>query len=354
MSSPTAARSAVRSGRNHTQVRVGVIGLGMMGREHARVLAASALSELVGCADVREVAQENAPDGVPFFAHSEELIHLEGLEAVIVATPEAEHRSVVESAFSAGLHVLVEKPIATTLPDADAIIAAAERARRRLVVGHLLRFDPRYIAVREEIESGRLGQPLHLTARRNCLLAEGAYAAPRSTLPLYMGVHDLDLFLWYAGPLASVYSTGARTGLAAPGSIDSVVAVVRFVSGAVGLLETSWGLPNSSGLAWDCALSFVGSRACAYVDVRSMGVSVLGADGAAHPDTSYWPQVYGEPFGILRAQDEYFLASIRDGRPPVQTAFEAREALAAALAIEQSLHEERPINLDEKGVFDEH
>jgi predicted dehydrogenase len=339
--------------RVRTPVRVGVVGLGMMGREHARVLAASPLAELVGCTDVRPTAAEDVPSKVPFFADAHKLLDADGIEAVIVATPEDAHRQIVERALAAGLDVLVEKPIASTLVDADAMIAAAERAKSQLVVGHLLRFDPRYLAIRQEIDSGRLGDAVHLTARRNCLLEEGRYVASRSTLPLYMSVHDLDLFLWYAGPLESIAAAGARTELAGEGSTDTVVATLRFASGAVGLLETSWALPDASGLAWDCALSYVGKRACAYVDTRSMGVSVFGGDGAFYPDTSYWPQVYGEPFGILRAQDEYFLASLRDGRPPVQAPTEAREALAAALAVEQSLAEGRPVNLNHRGVHDE-
>jgi predicted dehydrogenase len=330
---------------DRSPVRIGVIGLGMIGQEHARVLAASPRAELVGCADLRPAAAESAPKGVPVFQEVAELLDIAGLEAVVVATPEDTHRAPTEAAIGAGLHVLVEKPIASTLEDADAMIVLAEEAGRSLFVGHLLRFDPRYLAVRNEIESGRLGEPVHLTARRNCLLEEGRYAGRRSSLTLYMGVHDLDLLLWYAGPLAQVHAKGAALGLVGPEQTDSVVATLGFESGAVGLLELSWALPQACGLAWDCALSYVGTRACAYVDIRSMGVSVLGGDGATYPDTTYWPLVHGEPAGILRAQDEYFLASLRDGRPSVQSPAEARAALQAALALERSLYEHQPVAL---------
>jgi len=241
--------------------------------------------------------------------------------------------------------VLVEKPIASTLEDADAMIAAAERAQRRLQVGHLLRFDPRYVAVHDAIDDGRLGDPVHLTARRNCVLTEGRYAASRTTLALYAAVHDLDLFLWYAGPIAQVAAVGAKHGHARPGSTDTIATILRFTSGAVGLLETSWALPDSSKLEWDCALSYVGTRASAYVEIRSMGVAFLGGDGASYPDTFYWPRIYNEPFGILRVQDEHFLSSIQDGRPPAQLPGEARDALAAALAMQASLSERRLVDI---------
>lgn len=335
--------TGLRSQRSVEPVRVGVVGLGLMGREHARVLAASPWADLVGCVDPRAEARAAAPEGVRVFSDYPALFGSAGLEAVFVATPEDHHRAPVEAALAAGLHVFVEKPIATTLEDADAMIAAAESAQRRLVTGHILRFDPRYVAAHAEIEAGRLGEIVHLVARRNCVLEEGRYVAPRASLPMYMSIHDLDIMQWYAGGITRVYAEASRRGLAGEGALDTVVATLRFASGAVGTMETCWSLPDESGLAWDTALSCVGTRACAYIDIRAMGVTVLGAGGVRFPETTYWPMVHGEPVGILRAQDEHFLASLRDGRRAAQSATEARSALALTLALERSLETGGPV-----------
>jgi predicted dehydrogenase len=126
-------------------VRVAVIGAGFMGERHARIYAGLPDVELVAICDVRESAAQELAERTGASAHYAdfaELLRRDDLDAVSVCTPDALHREPCELALAGGRHVLVEKPIATTVVDAEAIVAAARRAGSALLVGHCLRFDP--------------------------------------------------------------------------------------------------------------------------------------------------------------------------------------------------------------------
>ena len=123
-------------------VRCAVVGLGMIGPDHARVLAASPLADLLACCDLDPGAAARAPAGVPVTGDLGELLDIPELEAVFVCTPQETHRQVVMQALARGLYVFCEKPVAHTLADADALIATPEAQAGRLVIGHTMRFSP--------------------------------------------------------------------------------------------------------------------------------------------------------------------------------------------------------------------
>jgi predicted dehydrogenase len=329
-------------------VRCAVVGLGLIGTEHAAALSASPAAELVVCCDVDERAGGRIPAGVAFSTDLGEALSYPGLEAVFVCTPEFAHRAPVEEALARGFAVFCEKPVASTIEDAAAMIEAANRARGTLVVGHLLRFDLRYASVANAVQSGQLGRPIHLFARRTTWLTEGKTVMGRTSLPLYLGVHDLDVFRWLAGDIARVYAEAGGAGAVGEGIPDSVVATVRFTSGAVGLLELSWATSTESGVEWDSRLAFIGTQGSAYVDIDHTGVRIFSGNGPSFPDTTYWPRTLGTATGILRSEDEHFLRLIREGRPWPVSMEDALAAVKAALALDASVQTGRPVALAEQ------
>ena len=161
-------------------VRCGVIGLGLMGSVHADILSGMGRAELAVCCDIDPAAAERSPEGTRFTDDYRDLLSEPGLQAVIVATPEHLHREPVEAALEAGLSVFCEKPIASTLEDADAMIAVEQATNGRLVIGHVLRFDPRYSHVHDSVTSGALGQAIHTATRRSSSYAEGRHLVNRT------------------------------------------------------------------------------------------------------------------------------------------------------------------------------
>jgi predicted dehydrogenase len=166
-------------------IRVGVIGVGALGQHHARVYASLPNVTLTGVADTRpgRAAEIAEPLGTRAFTDYREL--LGKVDAVSVATPTVLHTEIGVEFLKAGVHVLVEKPIAHTLEDADRLIAAARENDRILQVGHLERFNPAVVALREIVS-----RPRFFEAHRMGLFS------PRSLdidVILDLMIHDLDL-----------------------------------------------------------------------------------------------------------------------------------------------------------------
>jgi predicted dehydrogenase len=340
-------------------VQCAVVGLGVIGVEHAEVLHASAAADLTMCCDLNPEARSRAPAGVAFSSSLEETLSVPGLEAIFICTPEGTHRTAVEDALERGLAVFCEKPLASSLDDVRAMRSTAERTGGTLVVGHILRFDLRYLTLWESVRSGKLGRPIHLVARRTCWQDEGLTAGGRTTLPFYLGVHDLDVFRWYlgvhdldvfrwlAGDIDRVYAEAGGAGVIGAGRADTVVATIRFVSGAVGSLELSWATPSAAGIEWDSRFTFIGTQGSGYVDIVETGVSIFSSAGPEFPDTTYWPKTYGRPSGILRTEDECFLAVVRDHGSWPLSLDDAEAAVVAALALDRSAAEGRPVSIAE-------
>lgn len=330
------------------RVRCAVIGVGMMGSEHAAILARSPAAELVVACDTNPGAAAAVPPGVRLVADLEAALDTPGLEAVIIATPQSNHRAAVAAALDRGLAVLCEKPIAHTLEDADAIVAMGSRPGARLVIGHMYRFDPRYLAIAEAVHAGELGRPVQLTSRGNVPDFEGRVLAGRTTLANENGVHVFDLFQWLAGPIERVYGEASATGVLGDGLVDSIVVTVRFVNGAVGMYATSWIMPSGLGYASEHVFSIEGATGLAWIDARQSDTGIVGPGVTRFPASTAYRDPTGVPYGLYRTELEVFLAGVRDPSRwtwPVTLA-EARSALAVALAADRSMAEGRPITVE--------
>jgi predicted dehydrogenase len=210
-------------------VRVGVWGVGAWGEKHARVYAAGSSAELVGVHDrdgdrAREVA---ARFGTRAFANADDL--LREVEAVSVAVPTVAHREAVERAAAAGRHVLVEKPMAATLAEADAMITAARRAGVALQVGQVERFNPAFLAARPRVRNVKFVEAHRL-----------ALFQPRSLdvdVVFDLMIHDIDLVLLAVGATPASLSA---VGVAVLSSNEDIAnARLEFADGCVANLTAS-------------------------------------------------------------------------------------------------------------------
>jgi predicted dehydrogenase len=322
-----------------------------MGRLHGRLLDELPDAEVAGVVDARpEIAAQVAEElGTRAFPSVGTL--LEGasdLDAVVVATPEPDHRSAVEAATAGGCAVFVEKPIASNLRDADAMIEACDRAAVPLMVGHILRHEPAYFAIQQAIEEGRLGRLLTAYARRNATIQEGHRLGGRTSVVQYLAVHDIDLLLWYHdAPVESVMARAAHGRMAELyGTPDFVWMWLHFADGLLGIVECGWALPEgwagwAGETAWqpfgDCRMDLIGTDDLLSLDLRAMNVVGVDRNGWRFPETRHWPVVNGRIGGAARLQMEHFLECVATGTPPLVDGRAGRAALAVCLAAEASL-----------------
>jgi predicted dehydrogenase len=310
---------------------VALLGSGFMGSTHAASYAA------IG-ADVKVVAGEDAarvaePFGALAVTGWEAALEVDGVDAVDVCLPTPLHRLVAERALAAGKHVLIEKPIALSLEDADAIAAAADGPV--LMVGHVLRHFPEIAELRRVVASGELGRPLAASATRlsappdwNDWMLDAARSG--GTL-VDLAIHDFDVLGELLGPCARVHARAVAGG--------RHVAVLAEHECGEGLVEASHAMPPSypftanmrvlceRGVAEHRFVAGAGDEVDAPV-VSALTVSP--ADGE--------PRRFSEAADPWRAQLQHFLDCVESGAVPRDGSFaQARAALAVALAARRSL-----------------
>ena len=315
---------------------VGVIGVGTFGSLHARVYRQLDACELVAVADVRqerldEVCAALQVDG---YTDYQELLQREDVDAVSICTTDELHVEPALVAASAGKHMLVEKPLALTPADCDQIIQAADAAGVRLMVGHILRFDPRYYTAYRQIESGKIGQLVHMYTRRNNVIRSARRLSDHTSVLFFLGIHDLDFILWCAGAQAeTVYAQTVSTVLKdAP---DAVHAILSFPGGPIASLEASWVLPESHPRGLDARFDAVGTAGAIYVDGGG-GSVVVAHERVEHPSLWYALDLYGKHVGILRDELAHFCDCATNDRQPIVTGQDGKAAVQVACAIRES------------------
>ena len=329
-------------------LRVAVIGAGFMGERHARIYARLPDVELVAVCDVREgVARElAAATGASAYSDFEELLRRDDLDAVSVCTPDGFHRAPSELAMRGGRHVLVEKPIATTVADAEAIVEAAARAGVVLLVGHCLRFDPRYDQARQAVEHGELGAIQTIYTRRANTVAAQDRLAGRCSLPLFLGVHDYDVMRWLVGREVERVTAESKWGLLQGQGFpveDASCALLRFEGGTLGIAELSWILPRGFPASGDHRLDLVGSTAALSIATLETGLRRADGQRAVQVDTASAPSVRGHPGGMFYFQLRHFVDCVRGRAAPAITPDDAVMALRIALAVERAAATGMPV-----------
>jgi UDP-N-acetylglucosamine 3-dehydrogenase len=318
------------------RLRIGVIGVGTFGSLHAQVYRQLGTCELVAVADVNQARLQEMSTtlGVDGYVDYRDLLQREDIDAVSICTTDEFHVEPAVAAAGAGKHILIEKPLALTPADCDTIIGAARAAGIKLMVGHILRFDPRYHAAHQEIQSGRIGQLVHLTTRRNNSLRSAQRLAMHTSVLFFLGIHDLDFVLWCAGSKPqSVYARSVTKML--EGTPDTVFALLSFAGGTVGSLEASWVLPESHPRGLDARFDAVGTTGAVYVNGTGDSVSIVN-ERLEHPGLWYAPELYGVRGGILRDEIDHFCQCVLFDREPAVTGQDGKHAVQVACAIQAS------------------
>ena len=298
------------------KLRAAVLGVGYLGQFHAEKYAAAAGVELVGVADADAARAKHVAQKLGCEAHDDPAALLGEVDLVSVAVPTPHHHRVALPFLDAGVHVLVEKPIAATLAEADALIAAARRSGALLAVGHLQRFNPAFRAL-----AAALGKPLYIECER---LAGFKQRGSDVDVVLDLMIHDLDLVLSLVrSELASVSACGFQV---LTGSIDLANVRLEFADGCVANLSAS-----RVSQAPVRKLRVFQLDGYASADLGAGKLRVVRRD--PRKDSVSQDESAFEDRDELRAEIEGFVAAVRGGRPPLVGGEDGRRALALALEI---------------------
>lgn len=312
-------------------MKILVVGVGFMGALHARTVQGSRLATLCGVVDRSgAVAMAAGTEfDVPAFTDLRQAIETTQPDAAIIATPDPAHREPAETVIDAGLPVLIEKPLATTLEDAAAIVDRTEHSGVRLMVGHSTRFYPRYIQLAQQVRSGAIGDPVAITASTWGPRSVGERVVAVTDPLWHFAIHDIDLIQWLSRSVIAEVD-GAQMG-ESPSGISTFAALGTLSTGAHFSLVTGWTLPKTANPRWNLIVH--GQRGVAQAAWRDDGVAVYTDTEITEPDCLAWPTLHGRIDGALRREHDHFVTAILDDTPFLITPDEAVSAVRSATAL---------------------
>ncbi len=327
-------------------MKVGVVGAGFIGAIHLSAYANMPEVEVVGVADgLPEIAARGAAVvGARAYSSYEDLVSAEEVEVVDVCLPTTYHRELALKAARDGKHVILEKPIARNLEDAGAILEAFDGNSKRLFVGHVLRFFPECMKIKQMIDAGELGTVgVARTSRRSPFLTgwNDWYADWRMSggVLVDLVIHDFDFLRWSLGEVERVYAKGVMGR--EYNRLDYALVTLRFESGAIAHIEGQWGYPGP----FNYSIEVAGSRALVAIDSTDPPpVQLLG--GTTGPGVSPDVVTGKSPF---QTELEHFIRCIATGEEPVVDARDAYEALRIGIAAIESVMIGKPVTLGGRG-----
>jgi scyllo-inositol 2-dehydrogenase (NAD+) len=337
-------------GENMSKLGVAVVGVGVLGKRHAENLCCAIPgARLVAVADsdssrASQVASQLEIED--FYPGMEDLVKREDIQAVVIATPAKYHAEGIEMAAKAGKHVFCEKPMALTLADADAVLAAANKAGIQLQIGFMRRYDPAYASARKRIEAGEIGDPvIFKSVGRDKEPPPPSFlqSGVNGTLFSDAAIHDFDLVRWLMDDeVAAVHSFAGLVAcpeLAEFNDIDACLVNLRLERGGIGNVEAF----RKASYGYDIRTEVLGTQGALQIGyLQQTAHLVLTGTGIAYDVVDHWLSRFADAYlNELRA----FVGSIAADRPVWPAGEDGRRALAVALAAEQSYRESRPIAL---------
>lgn len=319
--------------RNHPQpIRIGVIGVGNMGQHHTRVLSLLKDVDLIGIADINverglDIASRYR---VRFFEDYRDL--LPHVEAVCIAVPTKLHHGVGMTCLQAGIHVLIEKPIAASIAEAESLVNTAAESQCILQVGHIERFNPAFQELSKVLKTEEL---LALEAHR---MSPYSQRANDVSVVLDLMIHDIDLLLELAAsPVVKLTASGSRT--ADSGYLDYVTAILGFANGIVATLTASKVTHRKiRRIAAHCKNSlteadFLNNEILIHRQTTANCITDHGQ--VLYRQDGLIEKVYTSNIDKLCAELEHFVNCVRGGDQPSVGGEQALKALRLASLIEQ-------------------
>jgi myo-inositol 2-dehydrogenase / D-chiro-inositol 1-dehydrogenase len=348
----TATHSALAGAAAHpaSTLRIGVIGVGRIGRMHAELLARRVPGASVGVVyDAHEQTARTVGGalGVPVAASVDELLRSPDVDAVAICTSTDTHADLIVAAARAGKAIFCEKPVSLDLAEVDRALSAVDEAGVPFQIGFNRRFDPAHASVRAAVAAGELGDPqLVRITSRDPAPPPVEYIRVSGGLFLDMTIHDFDMARYVTGSeVAEVFARGAvrvDPAIGAAGDIDTAMVMLVHESGCLTAIDNS----RRAVYGYDQRVEVFGSQGMAATEnpLAHSGL-VRTAEGTREPVLPYF---YLERYTASYVHEwEAFVAALAAGdAPPVGTA-DARAPLVIGLAAGRSLREDRPVRIEE-------
>ena len=338
------------------QVSIGIIGTGWCGGIRAETCAASPYVSALHLAEIKpdrlkEIATKTKPTSATTDYRT--LLDNPSIDAIIIsATPESTHFTMARESMQAGKHVLLEKPIALELSEADELIALSRAKSLLFTIGYSQRFNPKFAYVKRSIDDGTIGQPITALVSRHITRNLGDKIGGRIKLsPAAMeATHDIDFALWCFAPRKPirVYAQEVRKIMQPTHHVpDCTWIVVTLDDGCAFTIGASWVLPPAYPNFSSTWIEMVGTEGAIIADDTHRDVSINTMKrGIEFPISTMPGEKVGHVYaGPMEAETLHFLECVAKGLPPLVTPEHARMVMQVYQAADKSAEEGRPIDI---------
>jgi predicted dehydrogenase len=316
-----------------------------MGELYARIYTAHPMASLVAVSSRRtsKLEEFEARFGVKGYVDYRKMIDRKDIDAVVIATPDDAHFDPAKRALEAGKHVLIEKPLTTSVAEADELIRLAASNRLKIQVTFNHRWLPPYQNAKQSAQNGEIGTLLSGFARKNDTIyvpTEMISWAGKTTPAWFLSSHDIDLMRWFfASEPIEARAWGRQEVLRMRGipTYDIIQAQVRFASGAIATFESGWIYPNTFPTIVDSFIELIGSEGHLHLDRKRESVELSTPKAFTYPKNFITQEIFGRLRGAFPACLEDFLYAILDDSEPHVTGYDGRQVTATLAAIHESL-----------------
>lgn len=334
-------------------VGFGLIGCGVWGEVHARTYAVSPHADFIAVCDRdQERAKKFAGqfNAVSYYTDIEKFLDNSDIKAVSIVTPDFTHTDLICAAMAVGKHVIVEKPLATTVDDCKKILAARDANGVKLMVNYSNRWKTPFIHVKRMVEFGELGELLMMNLRLNDTLYVPtkmlSWAAKSNPLH-FLGTHLIDLVRYISqSEVNRVYSVSRSVVLNKMGidTPDFFQSVLELSGGATAYLENCWIIAENAPSVWEFKAEFVGSKGTVFVDLsHHRMIEKYTGLGAGMPDVGEPYDLKGNPLG--HASIEHFIDCVIHDTAPLVSGEDGLAAVKIVAALEKSSQIRGPIDI---------
>lgn len=323
-------------------MKVAVLGCGGMGSVHAHIYDKLESVQLTGlCDENRERADAlSRSTGAPAFNSFQQMLEEVEFDAVSIALPSYLHKEYTLQAAKARKHIICEKPIALTLEDAEEMIAACEDNGVRLFIGHVVRFFPDYVNMKEALDNGKLGRPGVAHASRIGGHPGSWFSDETKSggVIVDLMIHDLDFLRSCFGEVSTVYALNTKKE-----GLDYALATLQFQNGAVANVESNWGYPGpfhtKAEIAGNKGIIRANSLRSSSLQLVKQGEKGSSSASTVIPESP----AYRSPYEL---QLEHFITCIKKGSEPIVTVNDAYKALELALAAVSSARTGKVVTIE--------
>lgn len=310
-------------------IRIGVVGCGVMGQHHLRILKRIPYVETIGVVDIDQHKADQAALRFQTDAFYDYRWILDKKPDIVdVVVPTSLHTQVALDALDAGCHIIVEKPLADSIEGGKKIVRKAASTGKKLMVGHIERFNPAVTQIKQVLDEGLLGRVASIHSRR-----AGPYS-PRTYdvgVILDLGTHDIDIISYlYGERVRSVY---AVAGSERHQHEDHATLLLRFNNGKAGIIDVNWLVPYKIR-----NLSLIGRKGVGTLDFLQQQVTILDSQWSREIKVDR-----GEP---LFLEIKHFVDVVRTGKEPAVSGEDSLHALAVALKAMESAKKHQLIEID--------